>query len=103
MVQTLKLNLTDCTFNEGKENYGKDEAVGCTEKYNSVFAFYMFVFIHSNLDPEAQFSTSSWFERIIILGASKPSKVTLKMAGESLSYYTRWLVKSLINQDFIGI
>lgn len=32
--------------------------------------------------PDAQFSTRSWIERIIILGASKPSKVTLKTAGE---------------------
>uniref|UniRef100_A0A8C4GNN5 Glucosidase II alpha subunit b n=1 Tax=Dicentrarchus labrax TaxID=13489 RepID=A0A8C4GNN5_DICLA len=41
-------------------------------------------FIHrslSNLAPEAQFSTRSWIERIVILGASKPSKVTLKTAG----------------------
>uniref|UniRef100_A0A8C2XB07 Glucosidase II alpha subunit n=1 Tax=Cyclopterus lumpus TaxID=8103 RepID=A0A8C2XB07_CYCLU len=33
-----------------------------------------------NLAPDAQFSTRSWFERIVILGASKPSKVTLKTA-----------------------
>lgn len=33
-----------------------------------------------NLAPDAQFSTSSWVERIVILGASKPSKVTLKTA-----------------------
>uniref|UniRef100_A0A3Q3EL20 Glucosidase II alpha subunit b n=1 Tax=Labrus bergylta TaxID=56723 RepID=A0A3Q3EL20_9LABR len=31
-----------------------------------------------NLAPDAQFSTRSWIERIVILGASKPSKVTLK-------------------------
>ncbi|KAJ4946512.1 hypothetical protein JOQ06_024178 [Pogonophryne albipinna] len=31
-----------------------------------------------NLAPEAQFSTGSWIERIVILGASKPSKVLLK-------------------------
>uniref|UniRef100_A0A8C4ESP1 Glucosidase II alpha subunit b n=1 Tax=Dicentrarchus labrax TaxID=13489 RepID=A0A8C4ESP1_DICLA len=35
----------------------------------------------ANLAPEAQFSTRSWIERIVILGASKPSKVTLKTAG----------------------
>uniref|UniRef100_A0A7N6BM35 Neutral alpha-glucosidase AB n=1 Tax=Anabas testudineus TaxID=64144 RepID=A0A7N6BM35_ANATE len=38
-------------------------------------------FIHrrlSNLAPDAQFTTRSWIERIIILGASKPSKVTVK-------------------------
>ncbi|XP_029917217.1 neutral alpha-glucosidase AB isoform X3 [Myripristis murdjan] len=33
-----------------------------------------------NLAPDAQFSTQSWIERILILGASKPSKVTLKTA-----------------------
>ncbi|XP_056295020.1 neutral alpha-glucosidase AB isoform X1 [Pseudoliparis swirei] len=33
-----------------------------------------------NLAPDSQFSTQSWFERIIILGASKPGKVTLKTA-----------------------
>ncbi|KAM6953642.1 neutral alpha-glucosidase AB [Aplochiton taeniatus] len=32
----------------------------------------------SNLASDSQYSTSSWIERIIILGASKPSKVTLK-------------------------
>uniref|UniRef100_A0A4W6F6N1 Glucosidase II alpha subunit n=1 Tax=Lates calcarifer TaxID=8187 RepID=A0A4W6F6N1_LATCA len=33
-----------------------------------------------NLAPDAQFTTGSWIERIVILGASKPSKVTLKAA-----------------------
>lgn len=33
-----------------------------------------------NLTPEARFTTRSWIERVIILGASKPSKVTLKTA-----------------------
>uniref|UniRef100_A0A8C4ZZK5 Glucosidase II alpha subunit b n=1 Tax=Gadus morhua TaxID=8049 RepID=A0A8C4ZZK5_GADMO len=35
----------------------------------------------SNLAPAAHLSTMSWIERILILGASKPSKVTLKTAG----------------------
>uniref|UniRef100_A0A8D3CT87 Glucosidase II alpha subunit b n=1 Tax=Scophthalmus maximus TaxID=52904 RepID=A0A8D3CT87_SCOMX len=35
-----------------------------------------------DLAPDAQFTTHSWIERIIILGASKPSKVTLKTAGK---------------------
>uniref|UniRef100_A0A3Q3VXJ5 Neutral alpha-glucosidase AB n=1 Tax=Mola mola TaxID=94237 RepID=A0A3Q3VXJ5_MOLML len=34
-----------------------------------------------NLVPGAQFSTRSWIERIIVIGASKPSKVNLKTAG----------------------
>ncbi|XP_062332050.1 neutral alpha-glucosidase AB isoform X3 [Osmerus eperlanus] len=34
----------------------------------------------SNLAPDALFSTPSWVERILILGASKPSKVILKTA-----------------------
>ncbi|KAM4622087.1 neutral alpha-glucosidase AB isoform 3-T3 [Polymixia lowei] len=34
----------------------------------------------SNLAPGSQFSSQSWIERILILGASKPSKVTLKTA-----------------------
>uniref|UniRef100_A0AAQ4QDJ3 Neutral alpha-glucosidase AB n=1 Tax=Gasterosteus aculeatus aculeatus TaxID=481459 RepID=A0AAQ4QDJ3_GASAC len=33
-----------------------------------------------NLATDAEFSTGSWIERIVILGASKPSKVTLKTA-----------------------
>uniref|UniRef100_A0A8C9ZHG4 Glucosidase II alpha subunit n=1 Tax=Sander lucioperca TaxID=283035 RepID=A0A8C9ZHG4_SANLU len=33
-----------------------------------------------NLAPDAQFTTQSWIERIVILGASKPSTVTLKTA-----------------------
>uniref|UniRef100_A0A3Q1BD83 Glycoside hydrolase family 31 N-terminal domain-containing protein n=1 Tax=Amphiprion ocellaris TaxID=80972 RepID=A0A3Q1BD83_AMPOC len=35
-----------------------------------------------NLAPDAQFTTRSWIERVVILGASKPSKVTLQTAGE---------------------
>ncbi|XP_055368276.1 neutral alpha-glucosidase AB isoform X3 [Betta splendens] len=31
-----------------------------------------------NLAPDAQFTTASWIERIVILGASKPSKVIVK-------------------------
>ncbi|KAF7661004.1 hypothetical protein LDENG_00270350 [Lucifuga dentata] len=34
----------------------------------------------TNLAPDSKFSTSSWIERIIILGANKPSKVTLRTA-----------------------
>uniref|UniRef100_A0A665XF44 Neutral alpha-glucosidase AB n=1 Tax=Echeneis naucrates TaxID=173247 RepID=A0A665XF44_ECHNA len=33
-----------------------------------------------NLAPDAKFTTQSWIERIVILGASKPSKITLKAA-----------------------
>uniref|UniRef100_A0AAQ5ZFN6 Glycoside hydrolase family 31 N-terminal domain-containing protein n=1 Tax=Amphiprion ocellaris TaxID=80972 RepID=A0AAQ5ZFN6_AMPOC len=33
-----------------------------------------------NLAPDAQFTTRSWIERVVILGASKPSKVTLQTA-----------------------
>uniref|UniRef100_A0A672J5Q3 Uncharacterized protein n=1 Tax=Salarias fasciatus TaxID=181472 RepID=A0A672J5Q3_SALFA len=33
-----------------------------------------------DLAPDAQFTTNSWIERIVFLGASKPSKVTLKTA-----------------------
>ncbi|XP_034453753.1 neutral alpha-glucosidase AB isoform X1 [Hippoglossus hippoglossus] len=33
-----------------------------------------------DLAPDAHFTTLSWIERVIILGASKPSKVTLKTA-----------------------
>lgn len=38
--------------------------------------------LRSNLAPDAQFSTRSWIERIVIVGTSKPSKVTLKTAGK---------------------
>lgn len=34
-----------------------------------------------NLVPDANFSTLSWIERIVIVGTSKPSKVTLKTAN----------------------
>lgn len=33
-----------------------------------------------NLNPDGKFTTLSWVERIIIIGASKPSKVALKAA-----------------------
>uniref|UniRef100_A0A672N4B0 Neutral alpha-glucosidase AB n=1 Tax=Sinocyclocheilus grahami TaxID=75366 RepID=A0A672N4B0_SINGR len=36
----------------------------------------------SNLCPDCNFLTSSWIEKVIILGASKPSKVVLKMDGK---------------------
>uniref|UniRef100_A0A4W5L575 Neutral alpha-glucosidase AB n=1 Tax=Hucho hucho TaxID=62062 RepID=A0A4W5L575_9TELE len=35
-----------------------------------------------NLAPGSQFITPSWIEKIVILGASKPSKATLKTPGE---------------------
>uniref|UniRef100_A0A8C6KRN9 Glucosidase II alpha subunit n=1 Tax=Nothobranchius furzeri TaxID=105023 RepID=A0A8C6KRN9_NOTFU len=35
-----------------------------------------------NVAPEAQFTTKSWIERVVILGASKPRKVTLITAGK---------------------
>lgn len=44
-----------------------------------------YVFDRSNLAPDAQFTTQSWIERIVIVGATKPSKVTVKTAGESQS------------------
>ncbi|XP_068596792.1 neutral alpha-glucosidase AB [Brachionichthys hirsutus] len=34
-----------------------------------------------NLAPDSQFSTLSWIERVVILGASKPKRATLKTAG----------------------
>uniref|UniRef100_A0A3Q3SXD8 Glucosidase II alpha subunit b n=1 Tax=Mastacembelus armatus TaxID=205130 RepID=A0A3Q3SXD8_9TELE len=40
-----------------------------------------------NIAPDAQFTTRSWIERIIILGTSKPSKVMLKTVGECLSQF----------------
>uniref|UniRef100_A0A8C2JAH0 Glucosidase, alpha; neutral AB n=1 Tax=Cyprinus carpio TaxID=7962 RepID=A0A8C2JAH0_CYPCA len=36
----------------------------------------------SNLCPDCNFLTSSWIEKVLILGASKPSKVLLKMDGK---------------------
>uniref|UniRef100_A0A667WLH2 Glucosidase II alpha subunit n=1 Tax=Myripristis murdjan TaxID=586833 RepID=A0A667WLH2_9TELE len=49
-----------------------------------------------NLAPDAQFSTQSWIERILILGASKPSKVTLKTAGECLKCFFMFLYGKII-------
>uniref|UniRef100_A0A672J470 Neutral alpha-glucosidase AB n=1 Tax=Salarias fasciatus TaxID=181472 RepID=A0A672J470_SALFA len=40
----------------------------------------LLLLFHSDLAPDAQFTTNSWIERIVFLGASKPSKVTLKTA-----------------------
>uniref|UniRef100_A0A674NSA8 Glucosidase II alpha subunit n=1 Tax=Takifugu rubripes TaxID=31033 RepID=A0A674NSA8_TAKRU len=34
-----------------------------------------------NLAHDAHFTTQSWIERVVIIGATKPSKVTLKAAG----------------------
>uniref|UniRef100_A0A3B4B088 Neutral alpha-glucosidase AB n=1 Tax=Periophthalmus magnuspinnatus TaxID=409849 RepID=A0A3B4B088_9GOBI len=38
--------------------------------------------LSSNLNSDSQFITASWVERILIIGASKPSKVTLQTAGQ---------------------
>lgn len=38
-----------------------------------------------NLNPDGQFTTLSWVERILIIGASKPNKVTLKTADGQVS------------------
>uniref|UniRef100_W5KT68 Glucosidase II alpha subunit n=1 Tax=Astyanax mexicanus TaxID=7994 RepID=W5KT68_ASTMX len=43
------------------------------------------VLTSKNLCPESNFSTKSWIEKVLILGASKPSKVTLKMDGKETS------------------
>uniref|UniRef100_A0A8C9VE92 Glucosidase II alpha subunit n=1 Tax=Scleropages formosus TaxID=113540 RepID=A0A8C9VE92_SCLFO len=39
----------------------------------------------SNISPDSQFSTASWVERVLILGAHKPSSVTLKTSGGSVA------------------
>ncbi|XP_047208904.1 neutral alpha-glucosidase AB isoform X4 [Girardinichthys multiradiatus] len=44
------------------------------------FSFIKNVLSSVNLEPDAQFTTKSWVERIVILGASKPSMITLKSA-----------------------
>lgn len=41
-----------------------------------------FIYYLSNLCPDCQFLTSSWIEKVLILGASKPKKVLLKMDGK---------------------
>lgn len=50
---------------------------------------------HSNIAPDAKFTTKSWVERVIIMGASKPNKITLRTAGEwkttSFLQVTCWL------------
>uniref|UniRef100_A0A4W4HH38 Neutral alpha-glucosidase AB n=1 Tax=Electrophorus electricus TaxID=8005 RepID=A0A4W4HH38_ELEEL len=38
-----------------------------------------------NLCTESNFSTKSWIEKVLILGASKPKKVTLQMDGKETS------------------
>lgn len=40
----------------------------------------------SNLAHDAHFTTQSWIERVVIIGATKPSKVTLKAAGKGVKY-----------------
>uniref|UniRef100_A0A8B9REY1 Glucosidase, alpha; neutral AB n=1 Tax=Astyanax mexicanus TaxID=7994 RepID=A0A8B9REY1_ASTMX len=44
------------------------------------------VLTSKNLCPESNFSTKSWIEKVLILGASKPSKVTLKMDETSVDF-----------------
>ncbi|XP_018115471.1 neutral alpha-glucosidase AB isoform X1 [Xenopus laevis] len=39
----------------------------------------------SSLDPSGVFKTPSWIERIIIIGATKPTSITLSLAGGSES------------------
>lgn len=40
----------------------------------------------SNLAHDAHFTTQSWIERVVIIGATKPTKVTLKAAGKCVKY-----------------
>uniref|UniRef100_A0A672MZS7 Neutral alpha-glucosidase AB n=1 Tax=Sinocyclocheilus grahami TaxID=75366 RepID=A0A672MZS7_SINGR len=47
--------------------------------FNSIKNTFLYL---SNLCPDCNFLTSSWIEKVIILGASKPSKVVLKMDGK---------------------
>ncbi|XP_054890279.1 neutral alpha-glucosidase AB isoform X1 [Poeciliopsis prolifica] len=59
-------------------NYEKKELI------HRKFSFANGVLSSVDLEPNAQFTTKSWVERIIILGASKPSNVTLRTAdGEN--------------------
>uniref|UniRef100_A0A672PM28 Neutral alpha-glucosidase AB-like n=1 Tax=Sinocyclocheilus grahami TaxID=75366 RepID=A0A672PM28_SINGR len=39
-----------------------------------------------NLAPDSQFSTASWIEKIVIIGGSQPSSVTLKNAESALEF-----------------
>ncbi|XP_012721548.2 neutral alpha-glucosidase AB isoform X6 [Fundulus heteroclitus] len=55
-------------------NYEKKEFI------HRRFSFSNNVLSSVNLEPEAQFTTKSWVERIIILGASNPSTITLRTA-----------------------
>ncbi|KAM4586158.1 neutral alpha-glucosidase AB isoform 5-T5 [Fundulus diaphanus] len=55
-------------------NYEKKEFI------HRRFSFSNNVLSSVDLEPGAQFTTKSWVERIIILGASKPSSITLKTA-----------------------
>lgn len=42
-------------------------------------------FLSRNLGLDCKFNTKSWIEKIFILGASKPKKVTLQMGGMSFN------------------
>uniref|UniRef100_A0A3Q2NRX6 Glucosidase II alpha subunit n=1 Tax=Fundulus heteroclitus TaxID=8078 RepID=A0A3Q2NRX6_FUNHE len=55
-------------------NYEKKEFI------HRRFSFSNNVLSSVNLEPGAQFTTKSWVERIIILGASNPSTITLRTA-----------------------
>ncbi|KAL4660010.1 neutral alpha-glucosidase AB-like isoform X1 [Arapaima gigas] len=49
------------------------------------FIFAESTFSSRNISPDSQFSTASWVERVFILGAHRPSSVTLKTSDGNVS------------------
>uniref|UniRef100_A0A672J3H4 Neutral alpha-glucosidase AB n=1 Tax=Salarias fasciatus TaxID=181472 RepID=A0A672J3H4_SALFA len=66
------------TFNYQKKEFIHRRTLMSSELFLNIKS--LLLLFHSDLAPDAQFTTNSWIERIVFLGASKPSKVTLKTA-----------------------
>lgn len=45
-----------------------------------------FCLFFSDLAPDAHFTTRSWIERIVIVGATQPKNVSLKTAGKCVKH-----------------
>ncbi|KAK7141175.1 hypothetical protein R3I93_015359 [Phoxinus phoxinus] len=83
---TLYVALSPKKFAEGElyidDGYSFNYETKTGELIHRRLTFAKNALTSSNLCPDCKFLTSSWIEKVLILGASKPRKVLLKMDGK---------------------
>ncbi|XP_029470724.1 neutral alpha-glucosidase AB isoform X2 [Rhinatrema bivittatum] len=60
------------------------------------FSFFGGVLTSSSVDPRGSFETLAWIERVVILGAGKPTSVSLKAGGEESSLDFEYAVETSV-------